>query len=259
MAVPRTTETPVLEVRNVSKRFGHVQALDKVSLKVNRGDVLGLLGDNGAGKSTLIKIISGNYQPDEGEILLEGQPVRFASPAHAREAGVETVYQQSPICAHATVYENFFIGKEPVKSRLGIQILDVPQMRKETRQVLSDIGVNVPSIDVEMGVLSGGQRQSVLIGRFIHWGGKIALLDEPFAALGVAESRRALQLVRDVSKQGLPIILITHNIEYALQVITKYVVLRHGNVVGAGDAEGVTMQDLVGLITGAIQLDRAAQ
>lgn len=249
-------DKPVLRVKGVSKRFGHVQALDDVSLDVYRGDVLGLLGDNGAGKSTLIKIISGNYQPDAGEVILDGKRVSFANPAEAREAGVETVYQQSPICAHANVYENFFIGREAVKSRFGVKTLDIPKMRNDTKEVLDSIGISVPSIDVDMNVLSGGQRQAVLLGRFFHWGGKIALLDEPFAALGVAESRHALKLVREVSSQGLPIILITHNIEYALQVMNKYVVLRHGKIVGAGRAEDVTLQDIVGTITGAIQIHK---
>lgn len=248
-------EEPVLEVRNVSKRFGHVQALDDVSLKVYRGDIVGLLGDNGAGKSTLIKIIAGNHQCDEGQVFLEGKRVNFSSPAEARAAGIETVYQQSPVCTNATVYENFFIGREPVKSFLGVKTLDVPKMRDDTRKILDDIGVSMPSIDVEMGILSGGQRQAALLGRFLHWGGKIALLDEPFAALGVAESRNALKMVREVSKKGLPIILITHNIEYALQVINKFVILRHGNVVGSGKPQDVTMQDLVATITGAIHLN----
>lgn len=250
----RGNDQPVLRVKGISKRFGHVQALDDVSLDVYKGDVLGLLGDNGAGKSTLIKIISGNYQADAGEIILDGERVSFANPAEAREVGVETVYQQSPICAYANVYENFFIGREAIKNRLGIKTLDIPKMRQETRNVLDDIGISVPSIDVDMNILSGGQRQAVLLGRFFHWGGKIALLDEPFAALGVAESRHALKLVREVSSQGLPIILITHNIEYALQVINRYVVLRHGKIVGAGNAADVTMEDIVGTITGAIQI-----
>lgn len=245
---------PVLEVRNVSKRFGHVQALSNVSLEVHRGDVVGLLGDNGAGKSTLIKIISGNYQCDEGDVRLEGKKVSFTCPAEARAAGIETVYQQSPICANASVYENFFIGREPVKSFLGVKTLDEQKMQVDTRKILSDIGTSLPSIDVEMGLLSGGQRQAILLGRFFHWGGKIALLDEPFAALGVAESRNALKLIQEVSKRGLPMILITHNIEYAFQVINRFVILRHGEVVGAGRADQVSMQDVVATITGAIQL-----
>jgi D-xylose transport system ATP-binding protein len=245
-------ESPVLQVENVSKSFGKVQALKNVSMEVYSGDVVGLLGDNGAGKSTLIKIISGNYHKDEGTIYLDGEKLDFDSPAEAHAAGIETVYQNSAICENATVSANFFIGRELCGRVPGFRVLKDRAMQEETMQVLSDIGVNVPSIKAKMGLLSGGQRQAIILGRFFHWGGRIALLDEPFAALGVAESRNGLQLIRQVSQRGLPIILITHNIEYAFQVISKYVVLRHGEVVGSGKREDVSLDDVVSMITGAI-------
>jgi len=246
------TQQPVLEVKNVSKNFGKVQALKNVNLSVNRRDVVGLLGDNGAGKSTLIKIISGNYRKDGGEIILDGEKVDFSSPAEARAAGVETVYQLSPICENATVTANFFIGRELCGNLPGFRILKERSMQEETMQVLSEIGIEVPSVKAKMGLLSGGQRQAIILGRFFHWGGKIALLDEPFAALGVAESRNGLKLIRQVSERGLPIVLITHNIEYALQVINKFVVLRHGEIVGSGNRKDVSIEDVVSMITGAI-------
>jgi D-xylose transport system ATP-binding protein len=245
-------ESPVLQVENVSKSFGKVQALKNVSMDVYSGDVVGLLGDNGAGKSTLIKIISGNYRKDEGTIYLDGEKLDFESPAEAHAAGIETVYQNSAICENATVSANFFIGRELCGRVPGFRVLKDRAMQEETMQVLSEIGVEVHSVKAKMGLLSGGQRQAIILGRFFHWGGKIALLDEPFAALGVAESRNGLQLIRQVSQRGLPIILITHNIEYAFQVINKYVVLRHGEVVGSGKREDVSLDDVVSMITGAI-------
>jgi len=245
---------PILAVKNISKRFGNVQALKNVSMEVCKGDVVGLLGDNGAGKSTLIKIISGNFPADEGEVFLEGNKVQFNSPSEAHSAGIETVYQNSPVCINATVYENFFIGRELVNNFFGMKIVRSCDMQKVTCKTLSDIGISIPSEKAEVGLLSGGQRQAIILGRFFHWGGKVALLDEPFAALGVAESRNGLKLIRDVSKKGLPIILITHNIEYAFQVINKYIVLRHGEIVGAGKKEDTSVEDMVSMITGAIKI-----
>ncbi len=246
--------TPVLEVRKISKNFGKVQALQNVSLKVYKGDVLGLLGDNGAGKSTLIKAISGNHRPDRGEIYLNEKKVVFNSPAEAHKAGIETVYQNSPTCENATVTSNFFIGRELCGRIPGFRLLKERVMQQETMAVLSEIGIKIPSMKSKMGLLSGGQRQAIILGRFFHWGGQVALLDEPFAALGVTESRNGLKLIRQVSKRGLPIILITHNIEYAFQVMTKFIVLRHGAVVGQGNIGDVTVDDVVSMITGAIHV-----
>jgi len=245
---------PVLKVVNVSKSFGKVQALNNVSLEIHRGEVLGLLGDNGAGKSTLIKIISGNFHADSGEVFLEGEKVRFDSPAESRKAGIETVYQNSEICVNASVAANFFIGRELCGTVPGFRVLKERAMAKETETVLSDIGIDLHSVRSKMGFLSGGQRQAIILGRFFHWGGKVALLDEPFAALGVAESRKGLQLIRQVSERGLPIILITHNIEHAFEVSSRFVVLRHGAVVGTGNIRDVTVDDVVYMITGAIHV-----
>ena len=246
--------TPVQRVENVSKNFGNVQALKNVSLEIYPGEVLGLLGDNGAGKSTLIKIISGNFHADAGSIYLEENRVRFDSPAESRKAGIETVYQNSEICENASVSANFFIGRELCGKVPGFRVLKERAMARETEKVLSDIGIKVYSVKSKMGFLSGGQRQAIVLGRFFHWGGKVALLDEPFAALGVSESRKGLQLIRQVSGRGLPIILITHNIEHAFEVANRFVVLRHGAVVGKGNIKDVTVDDVVSMITGAIHV-----
>jgi D-xylose transport system ATP-binding protein len=245
---------PVLKVVDVRKSFGKVQALNGVTLEVYPGEVLGLLGDNGAGKSTLIKIISGNFHADRGEIYLEGKKVRFDSPAESRRAGIETVYQNSEICQNASVAANFYIGREMTAVFLGVRWLKDRVMVKETEKVLTEIGVEVPSVRAKMGFLSGGQRQAVVLGRFFHWGGKVALLDEPFAALSVGESIKGLKLIREVSGHGLPIILITHNIEHAFEVCTRYVVLRHGEVIGKGDIKDATADEIVSMITGAIHV-----
>jgi len=249
-------DVPVLEVKNISKRFGHVQALKNVSIKVNKGDIIGLLGDNGAGKSTLIKIISGNFPPDEGKIFLEGKEVNFNIPAEAYAAGIETVYQNSPICSNVSVFENFFIGRELVSNFMGLEIVKNHEMQKQTFKALEDTGIIIPSIKAKMGLLSGGERQAIILSRFFHCGGKIAFLDEPFAALGVKESRKSIKLIYDMSAKGLPIVLITHNIEYAFQIINKYVVLRRGEVVGAGRKEDVSRKDIVSMVTGAIVVNK---
>lgn len=252
MAKKSGENTPVLKVVNVSKSFGKVQALKNVSLDIYPGEVLGLLGDNGAGKSTLIKIIAGNFHADSGEVFLEEKKIAFDSPAEARKAGIETVYQNSDICENASVTANFFIGRELCGNFPGMRVLKERAMQKETESVMSDIGVNIPSVKSKMGFLSGGQRQAIVLGRFFHWGGKVALLDEPFAALGVAESRNGLKLIRQVSEKGLPIILITHNIEHAFAVSSKFVVLRHGEVVGRGKIKDVSVDEVVSMITGAV-------
>jgi D-xylose transport system ATP-binding protein len=247
---------PVLQVRNIKKSFGKVEALKGVSLEVHKGDILGLMGDNGAGKSTLIKIIAGNYRADEGEIFLDGKKVEFNSPAESRAAGIETVYQNSPVCENASVTSNFFIGRELCGRFPMFRVLKERTMQKETEKVLLDMVINVPSVRTKVGLLSGGQRQAIVLGRFFHWGGKLALLDEPFAALGVAESKNGLRFIKDLGKRGLPIILITHNIEYALQVANKFVILRHGLVSGQGMVADVTADDIVSMITGAINVNQ---
>lgn len=249
-------ETPVLEVRDLVKSFGKVEALRGVSFTVHKGDVVGLLGDNGAGKSTLINIIAGNHHADKGRIFLEGKRVEFASPAESRAAGIETVYQNSPVCENASVAANFFIGRELCGNVPAFRILKERAMQRETAKVLEEMVISVPSVKTKMVFLSGGQRQAIVLGRFFHWGGKIALLDEPFAALGVVESKNGLKLIKEISSRGLPIVLITHNIEYALQVVNKYVILRHGQVAGMGPIKDVTADDLVAMITGAINANQ---
>ena len=184
-----------MQVDGLSKRFGPVVALDEVSFEVRRGEVVGLLGDNGAGKSTLIKIISGSLAPSAGRIRFDGREVAFASPAEAKALGIETVYQDLSLCPNVDTVANFFMGRELHRNVLGLKFLRERAMQAETERALADIGTSIPSVRTTVEHLSGGQRQAIELCRFVHWGGRLVLLDEPFAALGVQQTRRGLELI----------------------------------------------------------------
>ncbi|MBX6321306.1 MAG: sugar ABC transporter ATP-binding protein [Rhodospirillaceae bacterium] len=241
---------PVLAVQGIAKRFGAVQALDDVSFDVRAGEVVALLGDNGAGKSTLVKIIAGVVAPDEGRILFEGRPVVIDSPATAKALGIETVYQDLSICPNMDVVANFFMGREIYRSILGLKVLRERAMREETERTLRDIGTQIPSVLTQMQHLSGGQRQAVELARFVHWGGKLVLLDEPFAALGVRQTHRGLELIAQVKARGVGVIVITHNMLHAFQVADRIVVLRQGLVAGIRTVGETSTDEVVELITG---------
>ena len=244
------TTAPLLRIESVSKRFGTVIALDDVGFEVHAGEVVALLGDNGAGKSTLIKIISGSFRPDSGKIFFDGQEVRFTSPAAAKALGIETVYQDLSLCMNVDVVANFFMGRERHTKFLGLKILREAEMQTETEQAMHGIGINIPSVRTNVEHLSGGQRQAIELCRFVHWGGRLVLLDEPFAALGVEQTRRGLDLVQRVKEQGIAVIVITHNMLHAFQVADRVVVLRHGRVTGVRDASATNPEEVVSLITG---------
>jgi ribose transport system ATP-binding protein len=241
---------PVLSIQHVSKSFGPVEALRDVDFAVNAGEVVALLGDNGAGKSTLVKIIAGAIQPDSGEILFDGSPVVLDSPTAAKELGIETVYQDLSICPNMDVVANFFMGRELTRNFLGLKVLRERAMRQETERTLRDIGTQIPSVLTNMEHLSGGQRQAVELCRFVHWGGKLVLLDEPFAALGVRQTHRGLELIEQVRSRGVAVIVITHNMLHAFQVADRIVVLRQGRVAGVRAVGETTTDEVVTLITG---------
>ena len=241
---------PVLAVEQVSRSFGAVEALRDVSFAVNAGEVVALLGDNGAGKSTLVKIISGTIQPDSGRLLFEGQPVTIDSPATAKGLGIETVYQDLSICPNMDVVANFFMGRELYRNVLGLKVLRDRAMREETERTLREIGTQIPSVFTTMQHLSGGQRQAVELCRFVHWGGKLVLLDEPFAALGVRQTHRGLEMIEQVKARGVAVIVITHNMLHAFQVADRIVVLRQGKVAGIRAVDETTTDEVVTLITG---------
>ena len=243
-------EPPVLAIEGLSRSFGAVEALRDVDFTVQAGEVVALLGDNGAGKSTLVKIISGTIQPDAGRLLFEGAPVVIDSPATVKRLGIETVYQDLSICPNMDVVANFFMGRELYRNVLGLKVLRERAMREETERTLREIGTQIPSVSTAMQYLSGGQRQAVELCRFVHWGGKLVLLDEPFAALGVRQTHRGLELIEQVRARGVATIVITHNMLHAFQVADRIVVLRQGRIAGIRAVGETTTDEVVTLITG---------
>jgi simple sugar transport system ATP-binding protein len=246
--------TPVLSVRDVEKSFGGVHALRGVSFDLHRGEVLGLLGDNGAGKSTLVKCIAGIHMPDAGEIAVDGEPVTMHHPDQARALGIETVFQELALIDALDVPSNLFLGRETVRRGLGARLsgwLDRRGMERETAEILDRLQIRIPSLHQAVGTLSGGQRQSIAVGRAVAWGRHIVLLDEPAAALGVEQAAHVLELVERLHEHGVAVVLISHNMQHVLDVCSRVVVLRHGLKVADQPTAGLSGQDLVALITGA--------
>ena len=252
-----TAAVPLLRIDRVSKRFGAVTALDEVSFDIMPGEVLALLGDNGAGKSTLIKIISGAQPPSSGRLVFDGREVVFGGPGDAKALGIETVYQDLSLCMNVDTVANFFMGRELVRNVLGLKVLREAEMQAETEKAIRNIGTKIPSVRTTVEHLSGGQRQAIELCRFVHWAGRLVLLDEPFAALGVEQTRRGLELIERIRSQGVGIIVITHNVLHALQVADRMVVMRQGRVVGVRSRAEATHDDIVELITGTSDLRRA--
>ena len=243
-------EPPLLRLEGISKHFGAIEALSGVGFDVRRGEVVALLGDNGAGKSTLVKIIAGGMTASAGRIIFDGAERHFASPAEAKAAGIETVYQDLSLCTNVDVVANFFMGRELTRRVLGIPILREREMHAETAKALAAGGTRIPSLRTNVEHLSGGQRQAIELNRFVHWGGKLVLLDEPFAALGVEQTRRGLEMVDRVRAQGIGVIMITHVMAQAFQVADRIVVLRHGSVAGDVTTETTSPDEIVRMITG---------
>jgi D-xylose transport system ATP-binding protein len=215
---------PILQLDTIVKNYGAIEVLRGISFDVGRGEVLALLGDNGAGKSTLVKIISGGVQPTSGRIVFDGAERQFASPAEAKAAGIETVYQDLSLCTNVDVVANFFMGREIVKRVFGIPILQERAMQAVVETAMANAGTRIPSLRTNVEHLSGGQRQAIELNRFIHWGGKLVLLDEPFAALGVEQTRRGLDMIKRIAAQGIGVVIITHIMAQAFQVADRMVV-----------------------------------
>jgi simple sugar transport system ATP-binding protein len=248
----------MLEVRNLAKHFGGVQALRGVSLHVDGGEVLGLVGDNGAGKSTLLKILSGALRPSSGEIEVDGRPVTFTDPHAAREHGVATVYQDLALAAQRDVVANFFLGREITRrfAWLGMHWLDLgwldnKAMTEHTVKELARLGTRIPDVHAMARDLSGGQRQALAIARAAAWSSSILLLDEPTSALGVEQQQHVLELIRRVRGEGIAVLLISHQMPDILAVCDRAVVLRLGQVAATLEAGDLTSENLVGYITGA--------
>jgi D-xylose transport system ATP-binding protein len=244
----------VLQVRDASKRFGAVVALDGVSLEVARGEVLALLGDNGAGKSTLIKAISGVHRLDTGSILLDGEDITAAGAMAVRAHGVETVYQDLALFDNLDPAANFFAGRElsgPAWLPRGLRLMRHRQMANRTRELLDRLQVSLPDLDATVALMSGGQRQAVAVARAVAFSSKLVILDEPTAALGLRESARVLDLVRRLKDDGVAVVLISHSMDQVMAVADRALVLRRGRAVGATAPTADNHAQLVAWIVGA--------
>ena len=254
---------PILTTRGLVKRYGRVTALDNANFDLYPGEVLGVIGDNGAGKSTLIKAICGAVTPDEGEIKLEGKTLHFRTPMDARLAGIETVYQNLALSPALSISDNMFLGRELRKPGvLGsiFRMLDRSAMEKVARQKLTELGLmTIQNIGQAVETLSGGQRQGVAVARAAAFGTKVLIMDEPTAALGVKESRRVLELILDVKKRGLPIVLISHNMPHVFEVADRIHIHRLGRRLTVINPKEYTMSDAVAFMTGAKPAPELAQ
>ncbi len=217
---------PTLRARHVSKRFGGVVALDDVSIDVAAGQITGLVGDNGAGKSTLIRIISAVLEADSGTIELDGAPVQFTSPAEARAAGIETVYQDLALAGNMPVWANIYLGRELTRGPAFLNMLDKPRMAAEAREMLSHLSRNMPPIEAPTALLSGGQRQAIAIARAAAWGSKVIIMDEPTAALGPAETRAVEEVISGLRARGFAVLIISHNLEQVFRLADSVWVMR---------------------------------
>ena len=248
----------VLQAKGLVKRYGHVTALHGADFELRAGEITAVVGDNGAGKSSLIKALSGALIPDEGEILLDGRPVRFRSPMDARRAGIETVYQDLAVAPAMTIAENLFLGREPRRPGfLGavLRMIDRPRMLRESAAHLEALTIGVGSMKQAVETLSGGQRQAVAVARSAAFARHVVIMDEPTAALGVKESGMVLELIRRVRDQGLAVVLISHDIPHVFEVADRIHVQRLGRRVAVVNPRRISMSDTVALITGALRPD----
>ncbi len=249
-------QSPALEVKNISKRFGGVQALQNVSFKINKGEVVALLGDNGAGKSTLVNCVAGRHTQDAGDILVNGQTVAIHSPQDSRDNGIETVFQDLAIIPNFDAPANLYLNREVVSKNPLLKIigwLDNKSMEKNAQNALQRLNSRIPCFTEPIKNLSGGQRQAVSIARAVNWGADIIIMDEPTAALGVEQSQQVNDLIRLIVSQGVAVLLISHNMQHVMETCDRAVVLYQGKSVADVHVNCISAQDLVGLITGAIQ------
>ena len=243
------SDTPLLQLRGITKAFGSVQALTDVDFAVKSGEVMALVGDNGAGKSTLVKCIAGTHSADSGDILFEGREVHIAGPKAASKLGIEVVYQDLALCDNLDVVQNVYLGREANR----FQILNESVMEQTTAETLKSLAVTtIKSVRQTVATLSGGQRQSVAVAKAVQWNSKLVILDEPTAALGVAQTEQVLALVRRLGEQGLAVILISHNLHDIFETADKITVLRLGRNVGVFDRRTTTQQQVVEAITAGV-------
>jgi simple sugar transport system ATP-binding protein len=246
----------MIEARGVSKFFGGVIALQDISMKVEDGQVMCLLGDNGAGKSSLIKVLSGVYQPDEGELLLEGEPANISSPRDALAAGIGTVYQDLATIPLMSVSRNFFLGKEPTRSLGPVKVFDAAEADRVAREEMMRIGIDIRDPSQPVGTLSGGERQSLAIARAVYFGAKVLILDEPTSALGVKEAGTVLRYIVQARERGLAVIFISHNVHHAYPVGDRFTVLNRGQSMGTFDKAEIKRDELETMMAGGEEFER---
>ena len=249
---------PLLELRGVGKDYGSIIALDDISTTVRAGEVTCVLGDNGAGKSTFIKILSGVYQPDEGELLMDGKPISLNTPRDALDAGIATVYQDLAMVPLMAIWRNFFLGSEPTKGWGPWRRFDKETAKRTTRKELLDMGIDIRDPDQPVGTLSGGERQSVAIARAVHFGARLLILDEPTSALGVKQAGVVLKYIVQARDRGLGVIFITHNPHHAYPVGDRFLLLKRGRSLGDFAKPEIPLAELTRLMAGGAELEQLA-
>ena len=250
---------PLIEGRGLTKRYGRVEAVANVDLRVEAGRVTCLLGDNGAGKSTIIKMLAGVHRPDAGTLLSDGEPVRLDSPRHALDLGIATVYQDLAMIPLMSIARNFVLGQEPLKGRSPLRRLDLATADRIARSELERIGINVRDTSQPVGTLSGGERQAVAIARAVHFGARVLILDEPTSALGVREAGIVLRYVARARAEGLGIVLITHNVHHAYPLGDIFTVLHRGRAMGTLEKNEVSMRELETQMAGGAEMEALAK
>jgi ABC-type sugar transport system ATPase subunit len=246
-----TMSPPLLQARSITKRFGALQALADVDVDIHAGEVLAILGDNGAGKSTFIKILSGAYEPSAGTVLLDGTPVSFASPQDAADVGIATIFQELALSENLSIAENVFLGRELVRRVLGVPFLRRQAMKQKVAELLHTLDAHISDPDAAVGSLSGGQRQAVAISRALNLNARLVIMDEPTAALAVAETRKVLQLIRRLAEGERAVILISHNMHDVFEVADRIVVFRRGRKIAERRRSETDPEEVVSFITGA--------
>jgi ABC-type sugar transport system ATPase subunit len=237
-----------IRAENLVKAFGSITALAGVSMRVMRGETLGILGDNGAGKSTLIKILTGYHQPDSGQIFVDGRPVQLASVSHARALGIECVYQDLALVNGLSIYHNMFLNRELLRA-WPFRFLDHAKMRRRAAQALADIGVDIPSVEIEVGALSGGQRQAIAVARAVYSEARILLLDEPLAAMGAREARLIIELIERLKARGdIAIVMIAHNYAQTLELCDRVMLIQHGEATFESPAASTSAEELLEIV-----------
>lgn len=238
-----------IEAVDLEKSFGAVRAVQKYSIKLIPGDVVALVGDNGAGKSTVVKMLAGLYKPDSGDIRIDGKQVDLKSSSDARNAGIETVLQDLALVPQRPVYLNLFLGREATKT--SMKLLNHNYMCREAEKLFLELGVNIPNVRLPIGALSGGQRQAVAIARAARWSESLVIMDEPTAALGIAETAKVEELIKNLSKRGTAIFLISHNLDQVFRLANRISVLRRGEFVGEYESSKISPNEIVAKITGS--------